>query len=761
MFGPQTPTKCVLTLLIALALFFAVGTSAVVADDQDAPIGQSLPGVFTEDLDIPFPAVPSEPARVTPQQATTGSTEESGLQQPALNEPTRIETSTMSGQNVPPVNSNNSPGSPLETSPSYTPYTPYTPAQEAHPLDDQPLENGTVPGVIPSVPGEQPVPAPAVPAPAVPTPDKVTEAKTETKTKSFPKPEAASFAGITPGESKVEQVEKVWGAPAEVVRQDGLAVHRYKVAPFERVEVVFTGDKVTTIIVRLDTPIPADKLAKELQIDNIAPVFVSGEMGEILGQSFPERGVLFAFSQKTPTTDGPGNPVTEIVLEPLGPDPFVLRAESRLDSHFAENLHDLELAIKYAPNHARALWLYSRVLCAVGRTQEAVTAIKKAIKIDGKNAQYRITYAQILEQVGQQAEAIKQATAAVEYSTKYPHIKARALCLLGDLYNMAAQPDMKKALEYHMAAIKAVEPILSNRHPAIRKIAKEVAIDAHLGAASDIAWGKWTKKGKAVDRWTALAAAFAEELVANDGGTDEHRFRVATRSLASYVGTEGELDPTEWAEESLRVGKRLIDQSTDPVVRQQLEWETGMAAFNAVQVYQARKDQESSLKYGDLAAKHLEAGRLATEPEQSYLLGRLQFRLGTIHALTKKDHATAVACYDKAVELFKQPVPNQSPVEVGRQGEAYVSMGVSYWEVGRQDEAVAMTKQGVELVKQAVDAGAMPKSALIVPYENLANMQRYQGQTNAAAVSQQLADAIKDAKNAPQTANKTGNKTTR
>jgi tetratricopeptide (TPR) repeat protein len=637
-----------------------------------------------------------------------------------------------------------------QPSTDYSQPTDSTP-QESHPLDNQPLENPAVP-VIPAAPGE----------PSDPTPDQLTprpEPETQAKTKGFPKPETASFAGITPGESTIDQVEKAWGNPAEVVRQDGVSVHRYKIKPFERIEVVFKGNRVMTIIVRLEDSLPADKLAKELRINDISPVFVSGELGEILGQAFPERGVLFAFDQNAPTTDGPANPVSEIVLEPLGPDPFVLRAESRLDSHFEENLHDLELAIQLSPNHARAQWLYSRVLCAVGRTKDAVAAIRKAIQAEEKNAQYRITYAQILDQLGDQVGASKQAAAAVEYSKKYPHIQGRALCLLGDLFNASPTPDMGKALKYHMAAIKTVEPILSNRHPAVRKIAKEVAIDAHLGAASDIAWGKWSNKGKAVDRWTALAAAFAEELIANDGGTDEHRFRVATRSLASYVGAEGALDPTEWAEEAVRVGQRLIDQAVDPIVRQQLSWETGMAVFNAVQVCQARKDQEASLRYGEIASKYLTAGLLENEPEQSYLLGRLQFRLGTIHALTKNDHATAVTYYEQAVKFFQQPVPNQDPLEVGRQGEAYVSMGVSFWETGRQDEAIEMTKQGAEFVKQAVEAGAMPRSALIVPFENLANMQRYQGQASAAAKSQKIADMLR--KSQTQSANKPTGKTQR
>lgn len=740
MFGPQMPKKNVLTLLFVFAIFIAAGIPAIATggDFRDDPLG-----VGHLDTPLSEPALQETP--VEEKLADDLATEvrsKTELQQPNVEEPSRLEgTQTQKLESVKPTGQAmlSDHGQPTLESKLI----------EKHPLDNEPL-NVIIDGqAIPTALGD-PLPQ---------TSKEVTNHR--------PQPEAASFASITPGESTIDQVEKAWKAPTEVVRQDGLIIHRYKIDPFERIEVVFAGQTVATIIVRLDGSVSANKLMKELKIDDVSPVFVSGELGEILGQAFPERGVLFAFDQNQPTNDGPANLVSEIVLEPLSADPFVLRAESRLDSHFDDNLRDLELAIKYSPNHARAHWLYARVLCAVGRTKESVAAIQKTINLEGKNPQYYITYAQILDQMGDRDEAIKQAKVAVVRSKKQNHIKARAYCLLGDLLNASDEPQMAKALEYHTAAIKAAESLLSNRHPALRKMAKEVVIDAHLGAASDIAWGEWSNKGKAVDRWTSLAAAFAEELIANDGGTEEHRFRVASRALAAYVGTAGELDPTEWTEESLRVGKQMIQKAVDPTVRQQLEWETGMAAFNAVQVYQARKDQASSLKYGEIAIKHLEAGLLEDQPQQSYLLGRLCFRLGTIHALGKNDHESAVAFYERAAKLFQQPVPNQSSIDIGRQGESYVSMGVSFWNVGRKEEAFALTKRGVALVKQAVEAGAMPRSALIVPYENLANMQRYEGQVNAAALSQQMADAIKETQNpdqnqnVPQTAAQPGDKMVR
>jgi hypothetical protein len=62
--------------------------------------------------------------------------------------------------------------------------------------------------------------------------------------------EAASFQGVIPGVSTLRDVEKAWGAPKEVNKQDKLITHKHSVDAFPRVEVTYLNDKVTSIIIR-------------------------------------------------------------------------------------------------------------------------------------------------------------------------------------------------------------------------------------------------------------------------------------------------------------------------------------------------------------------------------------------------------------------------------------------------------------------------------------------------------------------------------
>ena len=544
---------------------------------------------------------------------------------------------------------------------------------------------------------------------------------------------AASFNGITPGISTLSELQEAWGPPREIANRNAQLIHLYSVEPFERVEVTFLKERVAAIVIRLDRAFPANAVAEQLELSDIRPVLVSNELGQVLGQSFPERGVLFAFEpSETPGTAS--MQVVQIMLEPVSADAFVLRAETDMESRPQLSLHDLDQAIKIAPKHARAYWLRSRVLAAAGDSQAALEASSQAVGLDPHNPQYRLTRSQILGQLGRFADAIEEAQKCRVDSTKRPHVKARALCLLGNLISSQAKPDYRKAMEFHMEAIKTADPLAVSRHPAIRLAAKEVLVDAHLGAGHDIAWGPWKQKEKAVPRWLEQAAAVAKDLVENEGGSVEHQFRVATRALAACVGMRGQMDPSPWTDEALRVGQELIAAAPDSARQQQIRWDLGMALYDVVQICQMRGDHEAALLYGKRAVGYLEPAAASEKANlsETYLLGRLYFRLGAIHAVGQNDHSGAILWFEKAVPVFEQTAGELARTELGRLGETFVSMGVSFWESDRRDRAVRLTQRGVELMEQAVKAGNLEGSALEVPYGNLATMARQLGKNEQA-----------------------------
>lgn len=546
--------------------------------------------------------------------------------------------------------------------------------------------------------------------------------------------EAASFKGVTPGVTTGDELQKAWGPPKDVGKKDNQTIQLYRVEPFERIEVCLYKGRVTSIVIRLERSFPAHAVAQQLDLAAIRPVLVSNTLGEILGQSYPERGVLFSF-EPAPAGDKPTMKVSQIILEPVTAEPFVLRAETDLDSQPDQSLSDLDQAIKLAPTNARAHWLRARVLMATEDLTRALAAADESIRLDPDEPRHRLTRAQILGPLGRFAEASQEAERAVASSERRPHVKARALCLLGDIAASGPQPDYRRAVGYHTDAIKLADTLTNSPHPAIRLPAKEVLVDAHLGAAQDIAWGSWNQKEASVSKWLQRAATAADDLIATEKGSSEYRFRVAARGLTAYVGLQGKLDPTELADEAVRVGQELIGAATSSSAKQQAQWDLGMALYDAVQLYQMRKEHESALRFGQQAASFLEQGigRRQNHPTDSYFLGRLYFRLGAIHAVgQQKNHRSAITWFDKASPLLEKAITKVDPAEKGRLGETMVSMGVSYWEVGQREKSVELTSRGISLMEQAVKEGTLDRTSLEIPYGNLATMYRHLGKTEDA-----------------------------
>lgn len=555
--------------------------------------------------------------------------------------------------------------------------------------------------------------------------------------------EATSFKGVAPGTSTKEDVLKAWGKPKKTSKANGVLVQLYSIEPFNRVEVNYAGDKVSSVVIRLERPFPAETVVKHLDLAAIRPAVVVNELGEVLGRAYPERGVLFAFEPSEKGTK-PATKVSQIVLEPISAEPFVLRAEATLTTRNDLSCHDLEQALTLEPGNARAHWLYSRALSASEQHKKSVKAASEAVRFDPDNAQYRITYAQALAQTGQIPEAAEEARKALTASDDRPHVKARAMCLVGDLMASGAKPDFAKALGLHTQAIQLADPLASDPHPAIRMAAKEVLIDAHLSAAHDIAWGDWKDKSKAVARWLDRAEAAAVDIVSTENGGDEQLFRVYTRSLAAYVGVRGDLDPAPIAKSVVTTGERLIAAARDPGRKAQLQWELGMSLYDAVQVCQMRSEPDVALKHGENAAQYLAAAVNARPtPASSFLLGRLYFRMGTIYAMRDRNHKAAVQWFDKAVPLMEQGAPDEFAGDLGRQGESLVSMGVSYWEIGQRDKAVELTQNGIKWMEQAAKQGTLDRSSLAVPYGNLAAMHRKLGANEKADRYQEMAGRLK------------------
>jgi tetratricopeptide (TPR) repeat protein len=75
-------------------------------------------------------------------------------------------------------------------------------------------------------------------------------------------------------------------------------------------------------------------------------------------------------------------------------------------------------------------------------------------------------------------------------------------------------------------------------------------------------------------------------------------------------------------------------------------------------------------------------------------------------------------------------------------GRTFVSMGVSYWETDRREEAVHLTEIGLRQIERGVRANVIDASELAAPYRNLAKMYNDLGEREQAVKYSRLAESL-------------------
>jgi hypothetical protein len=294
----------------------------------------------------------------------------------------------------------------------------------------------------------------------------------------------------------------------------------------------------------------------------------------------------------------------------------------------------------------------------------------------------------------------------------------------------------------HMAAIETADAVAADRNAVVRREAKRVLVDAHLGAAHDIALGQWNKKEVVVPKWLVKAGEATDDLVRNEGADPQLRFDVARRTLAIAAATQGKVDAVQAAAELQTLGAKLLAATSDRLSRSRIAWELAQGLHDAMQDAHNRGQAGLAPVLGQAALKHL-ATVTPQRAEHDYLLGQIWYRLGAEQAVFKEDHKAAITCYAKAIPLLEKPLPPTCQAENARQGEAFISMGVSYWQANDRRRGVELTGEGVHLVEQAVRDGLADKLQLEIPYANLSNMHRELGDATSSQKYADMASRLK------------------
>lgn len=544
-------------------------------------------------------------------------------------------------------------------------------------------------------------------------------------------PRPAQFRGVRPGSTTIDELLNAWGEPERTAAADtgrrGDEVLTFDAPPFRGVDVLVQRDKVRAIRVSLSERSTLDELTDRLGLAGVDPVEVTDpDDGALLGVAFPEKGLTLL----TPDTSTPDEgDIDQLVLQPLDSKAFAARAESRPDDACSKKLDDLRQALAIDPDNAHALWLEAGVRRSVGQSDPALKAAAAAARLDGGNAAYRLRWAECLGDMALYDRAVLQTRRVLDDDSAPEVVRAQALHAMGRLASLGDEAIASKAIGFHTAAIEAADRLATSPDDRERRAAKQLLVDAHLAVAREIARRDFGNKLEVVGEWIGRASGLAEEWIESDNGGVELRLRVAREALGALASLRPPKDPAPWIREAEEAAEGLLDEKTDELFRARVEWELGEAYQHAVRIEHTRGDLSRALRHGSDAIERLSrsAEPRVSSPNAALTVGRLYFYLGAANAIHKQDHEEAVNWYEKARPIFAADRPESEFVVPRREGEAMVSMAVSYWEQGQKHLAVDLTNRGARLMRRSVAAGVTKERSLGVPYGNLAGMHRSMG----------------------------------
>ena len=534
--------------------------------------------------------------------------------------------------------------------------------------------------------------------------------------------DAASFRGVHPGKTTREELLAGWGEGEPFTREDGSRGFFWKIEPFERVEVTLEGDVATAVRIKLAEPVAVGELARQLEIADLRTVSILDEQGVSIGEVFPERGVIFSVKPGTQSA-------TAVMIEALDPESFVLRAEGEMDTSSAYAVADLQYAVEIDPKHLRAHRLLMVLMCEQGKWQQALHLADAAGRIDATDVWTKLKHAGILLTLDRTDEA-RAAVESVKATPNVPPlVTAQADRLLGRIELATATPDYQRAVEHFSEAIRRSSGLLSKQSPTLQQAAREIMLDAHLGTALAIARGTWQQKGRVIPKWMTRSEAVVAECKGDDAVRQTLELQLCRGALAVAAGSVDSIEPLPWVKRLLELRDRMSESVKDPWRRRQIDWEVGLGLLDALAAAQLRGDAADMLDNATLTAAYLDKGgehRELTDKERKSM-GDLYFRIGIMHSLQRGDHATAVTWFDRVIPMWDDNPRLQNPREGGQLGESYVSMAISYWQVDRRDDAMALSRRGVDLMVAAVDAKQLEERALAVAYGNLSTMYAEEG----------------------------------
>ncbi len=329
-------------------------------------------------------------------------------------------------------------------------------------------------------------------------------------------------------------------------------------------------------------------------------------------------------------------------------------------------------------------------------------------------------------ELDQQEAALEDLVAVLQDEQATELVRARARLQLGHFLQTNSSRLLRDALGHYSKALELASPLAASEVSETRREALHVLIEAYFASAIVISRGQWANKQEAIDKWLKTGAELAGAVLEGGEAQPELRLLAIQQTLSAYRGLATPNDATSAVERLVKEADRLIGLYPDPIFQQHVVTTFIDGILAAMEIAQLRKTDKVARQYAEQGVVFLQKldDNVISAPRSQRLVASFYFQVGLLQALHGENHPLAIDAYEHAREYCDKLLPEASPALLGKFGEWYVSMGISYWQEESQELAIELTQQGLDWMQTAERAGKLDKQALLIPMRNLATMYR-------------------------------------
>ena len=523
----------------------------------------------------------------------------------------------------------------------------------------------------------------------------------------------ATFQGVTPGVTSLKMIRAKFTSGLSM---KGATCWELDVgAPFRSVELYINSAKVLTHIhATLITPRPLDVAESELGLGNSEPIEMrDGDRKRYF--YYPERGLRLYLA------DVPNRHVQAIGLYQLNSSDL-LRVRGEADPlEFYQAMYSREHLDD--PGKLRLLEWYLRG-GHVGEASDLIDDVSTTTEFHRGLLRARKNL--------WTGDVVAISELGKHTASKKPLVAASRKIALARVCAFPQVGELKRASDLVGDAMKTLTPQLQTKHVIE---ARRLLLEAHVVMVQVIASGTWDKKQQRLEEWLANTESLLD-VVDNPSGAPLSRLQSIRRVLDALANVEFEVPHQRW-EMLAQSAERQTTLST-PFAMSELALESARIQRQLARMARNRGEVDEALQRAMLSQKRLnDVQHEFWNRRKEIETKETQFLLGALHAMGKEDHVAAVRWFETVEHTVDQIDPeSHSP---GTVGDRLVSMGVSYWAIGKRDKALELTEQGRQRLDSLVQAGRLPEASLATAFQNLSVMHGNLGNDEKSAKFTELA----------------------